>query len=114
MSLESTSAGQPGAPSCSNGQQAETQPRHLVQLNAARDLFASIASDLLSVRDELRALIGDGEGGARVSAALALVTRAGELADDAQGLMGGAAIGNWRDHSERMLEVLLHGREVSQ
>lgn len=115
MNTSMQSAGEPGAPSCSNGQQAERTRDDKLRLRAARDILAMIASDMLSARLELAAMIGDGEGGSRAAAILALVTHAGELADESQCVMGGNAIAaSWRARGDELMHALLHGQEMPQ
>lgn len=106
METSIQSAGLPGAPRCSEGQQASAPPMD-GRMVAARALFMTLASDLASVRGEVEAMIEEGQGGTRAVSLLALVCQLGQMADQAQVALGGSLISNrWRAFDDDALRQL--------
>jgi hypothetical protein len=78
------SAGMPGAPSCSEGQQA------MIPTTVVVDLFSGVADHLASAHDLIHESIAEPDGAA-LSGAAALVRNAGAAVDRAMRALGGLA-----------------------
>jgi hypothetical protein len=84
MESSSKSAGMPGAPSCSNGQQA------LIPTPVVVDMFSDVARQLAEALDLIHEGINEPEGPALAGAA-ALVRNAGAAIDRSVRALGGGA-----------------------